>query len=131
MVRRRRKGKRVYHRDARGRFTSTGASAAAKRKKRRRTVAGVTVAVGAVAASQAHPVSRTRTAITRRRIVVRHIARAHTDHHRLASLRAHVFPTTALTAERFNPKAAHREGRTLTKGYRKQVKSVRRRRRNR
>lgn len=118
---------RTYHRDARGRFASTGASTAedAKRKKRRRTAAGVTVAVGAVAATQARPASRIRTAATRRRIVKGHVARARADHAKLAGLRARAFPTSALTGRPFNAKAAKAEGRKLTKGYRKSVKAQR------
>lgn len=123
-----RRSTRTYHRDARGRFAPTGVSGEhhdAKRKKRRRTAAGVTVAVGAVAATQAHPASRTRTAVTRRRIVKGHVARARADHAKLAGMRARAFPTTALTGKAFNAKAARAEGRTLTKGYRKSVKKVR------
>jgi hypothetical protein len=123
----RRRAKRTYHRDARGRFAPApgGPSDDDKRRKRRRTAAGVTVAVGAVAATQAHPASRTRTAVTRRRIVKGHVARARADHAKLSSLRAKAFPTTAVTGKPFNAKAARAEGRTLTKGYRKSVKSVR------
>jgi hypothetical protein len=127
----RRAARRLPPRDRRGRFTSTGASTTDddKRKKRRRTAAGVTVAVGAVAATQAHPASRTRTAATRRRIVKGHVARARADHVKLSTLRARAFPTTAVTGKPFNAKAARAEGRTLTKGYRKGVKSVRKARR--
>lgn len=122
----RRSARRLQPRDARGRFASTGASAEnddEKRKKRRRTAAGVTVAVGAVAATQAHPASRTRAAVTRRKIVKGHVGRARADHAKLAGMRARAFPTTALTGKPFNAKAARAEGRTLTKGYRKSVKT--------
>ncbi|KWX19889.1 hypothetical protein AFM11_33460 [Mycolicibacterium wolinskyi] len=93
-------------------------------------LAGSAVAVG-VAATQAHPTSRTRTAITRAKIVRRHVARAHADHERNVSRRNRVFPTQAIHVRRFNATAARAEGRRLTKGYRKQAKSVRKRRRNR
>jgi hypothetical protein len=122
--------KRVYHRDARGRFASAaGGSPESRKRKRRRTAAGLTVAVGAVAASQAHPASRTRTGITRRKIVRRHVARASADHQRHISRRNRVFPTEAIRARRFDAKAAKAEGRRLTARYRKQVKTVRKRRR--
>ena len=85
----------------------------------------MTVAVGAAAATQAHPASRTRTAATRRKIVGKHVARARADHAKLSSLRARAFPTTAVTGKPFNAKAARDEGRKVTKGYRKGVKSVR------
>lgn len=122
-----RRSARTYHRDSRGRFASTGASTAdnEKRRTRRRTVAGVTVAVGAVAASQARPASRTRTTVARRRIVKGHVSRARADHAKLAGMRARVYPTTALSRTPFNAKAAKAEGLALTKGYRKSVKSVR------
>lgn len=130
----RRTGKRVYVRDARGRFAPTGHNATTedeKRKKRRRraAVAGSTVVAGAVAGSQVHPASRTRTAVQRRRIVRRHVERARADHERMTSLRARAFPTTAVTGKPFNAKAARREGRKLTKGYRKQIKRTRKARR--
>lgn len=122
-----RRRKRVYQRDAHGRFApaSGGSTDADRRKKRRRTAAGLTVAVGAVAATQARPASLTRTAATRRRIVKGHVARARADHAKLSSLRARVNPTTAVTGRPFNAKAARAEGRTLTRGYRKRVKTVR------
>nr|CRL70327.1 hypothetical protein CPGR_01940 [Mycolicibacterium komanii] len=122
-----RRRKRAYRRDAHGRFApASGVSSEdERRKKRRRTVAGVTVTVGAVAATQAHPASRTRTAATQRKIVKGHVARASADHAKLSSMRARAFPTTAVTGRSFNAKAARAEGRTLTKGYRKQVKIVR------
>lgn len=73
----RRRGKRVYRRDARGRFAPTGGVASdhdkRKRKRRRVAVAGSAVAVGAVAGSQVRPTSRTRTGVQRRRIVSRHV----------------------------------------------------------
>jgi hypothetical protein len=129
----RRRARRAYHRDANRRFVPTpgGSSDDDKRRKRRRTAAGVTVAVGAVAATQAHPASRTGTGVTRRRIVKGHVARARTDHAKLSSLRARAFPTTAVTGKPFNARAARAEGRTLTKGYRRQVKTVRKARRTR
>jgi hypothetical protein len=52
-------------------------------------------------------------------------ARAAADHERLASLRARVFPTTAVTGKPFNAKVARAEGRRLTNRYRESVKSVR------
>jgi hypothetical protein len=123
----RRRARRLPPRDSRGRFTSTGASTADddKRKKRRRTAAGVTVAVGAVAATQVHPASRSRTTVQRRRIVKGHVARARADHAKVSSLRARAFPTTAVTGKPFNARAARAEGRKLTNGYRKQVRTVR------
>lgn len=126
-----RRRKRVYHRDAHGRFApaSGGSTDDDKRRKRRRTAAGVTVAVGAVAATQAHPASRTRTTVQRRRIVKGHVARARADHAKVSSLRARVYPTSAITGRSFNAKAARAEGRKLTRGYRKQVKTVRKPRR--
>ncbi|HUO37365.1 MAG TPA: hypothetical protein VMU34_05765 [Mycobacterium sp.] len=74
---------------------STGAATEAQKKRKRRRQAAVTgsaVAAGAVVATQAHPASRTHTAIQRRKLVKRHVARAQADHDRLASLRAKVFP---------------------------------------
>src|SRR6478609_8003076 len=122
--RRRRSGKRTYHRDARGRFAPTGTTTDDPKKKRRRrrraAVAGSAVAVGAVAGSQVRPTSRTRTAVARRRIVTRHVERARADHERLTSLRARAFPTTAVTGKAFDASAARREGRKLTTGYRHQ-----------
>ena len=123
-----RRSARTYHRDAHGRFASTGASTEyddEKRRKRRRTVAGVTVAVGAVAATQTRPTSITRTAATRRKIVKGHVGRARADHANLAGMRARAFPATAMSPKPFNAKAARAEGRTLTKGYRKSVKTQR------
>lgn len=90
------------------------------------TVAGVTVAVGAVAATQTRPASITRTAATRGKIVKAHVGRARADHAKLAGMRARAFPATAMSPKPFNGKAARAEGRTLTKGYRKSVKKVRR-----
>jgi hypothetical protein len=128
----RRRAKRVYRRDTRGRFASTGSAASDddRRKRRRRAaVTGSAVAVGAVAGSQVRPTSRTRTAAQRRRIVSRHVERARADHERLTSLRARAFPTTAVTGKAFDAAAARREGRKLTTGYRHQVKRTTRRRR--
>lgn len=120
----RRKAKRTYYRDARGRFAPAPGAEAQKRLKRRRAAAGVTVAVGAVAATQAHPTSRTRTGLARRRIVRGHVERARADHAHLASIRARAFPTSVMTARPFNARAARAEGRRLTAGYRKKrVKS--------
>lgn len=87
----------------------------------------MTVAVGVVAASQARPASRTRTGTQRHRIVRRHVTRARADHAKSVSRRNRVFPTDAIRPARFDAKAARREGRTLTKGYRKQVRTVRKR----
>ena len=135
---RRSTGRRVYVRDSKGRFARTPGGSSpdssdddAKRKKRRRTAGGVTVAVGAIAATQARSTSVTRTAMTRRRIVKAHVGRARADHARHVSRRNRVFPTEALSPRRFDAKAARAEGRTLTKGYRKQLKSVRKASRNR
>ncbi|MDP7704294.1 hypothetical protein [Mycobacterium sp. TY815] len=87
---------------------------------------GSTVAVaGVVAASQARPASRTRTAAQRRRIVKGHVARAAADHERLTAIRARAFPTTALTGRKFDAQAARAEGRKLTAGYRRQAKQLR------
>jgi hypothetical protein len=127
---RRRSSKRTYRRDAHGRFASAGTVAAEdtkrKRKRRRRAaVAGSTVVAGAVVASQARPASRTRTAVQRRRIIRRHVARTAADHEHLASVRTRVFPTTAVTGKGFDADAAKQEGRRLTKGYRKRAKTVR------
>ena len=94
-------------------------------------MAGTAIAGTAVAATQAHPASRTRTAITRRKLINRHVARAQDDHEHLAALRAKVFPTSVMTARRFDASAAKREARKLTSGYRGQVKRVRRRKRRR
>lgn len=130
----RRRSKRVYRRDARGRFAPTGsvASDENKRKRRRRAaVAGSAVAVGAVAGSQVRPTSRTRTTVARRRIVRRHVARAGADHERLTSLRARVDPISAVTGAKFDAKAARAEGRKLTSGYRRQVKRTRKTRKKR
>jgi len=128
------RSQRTYARDARGRFASTGGTTTdddERQRKRRRTAAGVTVAVGAVAATQARRSSRTRTALTRRRIVKAHVGRARADHVKLSSLRAKVDPTSVMRPRRFDAKAARAEGRQLTKGYRKQVKTVRKASRNR
>jgi hypothetical protein len=128
----RRNGRRIYRRDARGRFASTGSATDDPKKKRRRrkrvAVAGSAVAVGAVAGTQVRPTSRTRTAVQRRRIVKGHVGRARADHERLTSLRARVFPTSVVTGAKFDAKAAYREGRKLTAGHRKQVKRIRKER---
>ena len=134
--RRRRSTKRTYRRDAHGRFASTGtaASETARRqgkRRRRAAVAGSVVATGAVVASQVRPASRTRTGVQRRRIVRRHVARAAADHAHLASVRARVFPTTAVTGATFDRDAATREGKRLTEGYRRQIRSQRKARRSR
>ena len=134
-----RRGARTYRRDSRGRFASTGAassstggsgtasSSAGRKRTHRRAAVGAVVAVGAVAASQARPASRSRTTIQRRRIVKTHVGRARVDHARQISRRNRVFPTAAVTGSAFNAKAARAEGRNLTKGYRKQVRTVRKR----
>lgn len=131
----RRRAKRAYRRDARGRFAPTGGVASnddkRKRKRRRAAVAGSAVAVGAVAGSQVRPTSRTRTAVQRRRIVSRHVERARVDHERLTSIRARAFPTSVVTGPKFDAKTARREGQRLTTGYRKGVKTVRKAARNR
>lgn len=133
----RRGGRRVYVRDAKGRFARTpGGSTSGDddqpaRRVRRRTKAGITVAVGAVAATQARPTSATRTAVTRRRIVNAHVARARADHVKLSSLRAKVDPTSVMRPRRFDAQAAKAEGRNLTRGYRKQLRNVRKASRNR
>jgi hypothetical protein len=129
----RRRGRRNYARDSRGRFAATGASSGGsseddeKRRTRRRTAAGVTVAVGAVAASQARPASRTRTTVQRHRVVKTHVGRARADHANLTRIRARAFPTTAVTGKPFDAKAARAEARRLTKGYGKRVRTVRKR----
>jgi hypothetical protein len=70
-----------------------------------------------------------RTAATRHKVVKGHVARARADHACNISRRNRVYPTAAINARPFNPKAARAEGRTLTKGYRKGVKTVRKARR--
>lgn len=130
----RRSARRTYRRDAHGRFAPTGTVASQttqrQRKRRRRAaVAGTAVAVGALAGSQARPTSRTRTGVQRRRIVRRHVARAASDYEHLAHVRARAFPTTALSGAAFDRDAATREGKRLTEGYRKQVRSQRKARR--
>jgi hypothetical protein len=69
--------------------------------------------------------------VARRRIVRGHVERARAYHERLVSIRARAFPTTAVTGRPFNAKAARAEGRKLTKGYRKGVKTQRKARRTR
>lgn len=127
----RRRGRRNYARDSRGRFASTGTPGGSSEDKRKRThrraAAGTVVAVGAVAASQARKGSRTRTGVQRRRIVNRHVARAAADHSRHVSRRNRVFPTEAMRPARFDVKAARVEGRRLTKGYGKRVRTQRKR----
>lgn len=128
-----RRSQRRYARDARGRFASTGASARRAgddddqdeptRRRRRAAVAGVSATGAAVAASQVRKTSRTRTAIGRATIVRRHVGRARADHERNAARRARVLPGSK--AAPFDAKAARREGRALTRGYRKQIRSVR------
>jgi hypothetical protein len=129
---------RVFRRDAKGRFASTGSANApspdaARRKRRRRAgLAGTAVAATAVAASQVHPASRTRTAITRRKLVAGHVARVASDHRRMVTLTARALPHRVTTGARLPAlarKAARAEGRTLTRGYRRQVKRVRKTRR--
>jgi hypothetical protein len=95
--------------------------------RRNAALAGSPLAAG-VAASQARPASHTRTAAQRRRMVKRHVERARADHERLASIRARVFPTTAVTGKQFDASAARREARRLTAGHRQQVKRARRKR---
>jgi len=130
---------RVYRRDAKGRFASSGdatapSSDAAKRKRRRRAgLAGTAVAATALAASQAHPASRTRTTITRRRLVKAHVARTASDHRRIVTLTARSLPhrvTTGAQLPASARKAARTEGRKLTRGYRRQVKRNRKARRH-
>lgn len=142
---------RRFVRDSRGRFASapggstssaTGRAAttpeaarrAALRRQRARRVATTTakagVAVAAVVvASQVRPSSTTRTAPARRRIERAYVARAAADHRKITTLRASAFPTTRLKAPKFDPRAARTEARSLTKGYRGQVRAARRVRR--
>ena len=93
--------------DAHGPFTSALGTSATKRKRKRKVeaAAGSDVVTGAVMVSQAHPTSRTRTAVQRHRIVKRDVARAQADHERLASLRAKGFPMTAVAGRKFNTPA--------------------------
>jgi hypothetical protein len=130
-----RRGRRSQPRDSRGRFRSTGAAPSTaggpapddRKRTHRRAAAGAVVAVGVVAASQTRPASRSRTTVQRRRIVNRHVSRAAADHARQVSRRNRVFPTEAMRPARFDAKAARAEGRKLTSGYRKQVKTLRKR----
>lgn len=117
--------------------SSDAARLAALRRQRARratavkhaALAGLTVGAAVAIATQAHPASRTRTAPARQRINRAHVARARADHAKLTSLRASAFPTSVMSAPAFNAQAARREARTLTAGYRGQVKAVRRIRR--
>lgn len=131
---------RVYRRDARGRFTGSGTTSEVsteaadlkRRVRRRRAVVAGTAAVTAIAASQVHPASRARTAITRRRIVKRHVARAASDHRRSVTRRARALPhrpTAGAAFPKSARKAATTEARKLTKGYRRQLKRTRKARR--
>lgn len=133
---------RVYRRDAKGRFASSGTAAPTtspeaadlKRRVRHRRAAVVagTAAVAATAASQVHPASRTRTAITRRTLVKSHVARAASDHRKSVTRRARALPHRPTPGAAF-PKSAHKaattEARKLTKGYRRQLKRTRKARR--
>ena len=132
----RKRSGRVFRRDAKGRFASTGTTAAAsseaarlKRRVRRRRAALVGGAVAATAvAGQVHPASHTRTAITRRKLVKAHVARAATDHRKLVTRRARALPHRPTSGAAFptaKRKAAHTEARTLTRGFRRQVKRAR------
>lgn len=111
------------------------APVAAKRNRRRRraAVAGSAVVAGAVAVGQArNPASRTRAAITRRKLVNRHVARAAADHEHLTVLRAKSFPTEVSVAAPFDSaarKAARAEARRLTAGFRRRAKAARKRNR--
>lgn len=131
---------RVYRRDAKGRFAASGTTSevsteAANLKRlvrRRRAVVAGTAAVTALAASQVHPASRTRTGITRRRMMKRHVARVASDHRKSVTRRARALPHRATSGAAF-PKSARRaataEARKLTKGYRHQLKRARKARR--
>lgn len=121
---------RAYHRDAKGRFASTGTGSpeATKHKRRRKAAIAGTAVAGVVAASQTHPASRTRTAITRRKLVKRHVARAASDHRKSVTRRARALPHRPTAGAQFPKaarKAAKREARKLTRGYRRQVKRTR------
>ncbi|SON62255.1 hypothetical protein MSIMFI_03776 [Mycobacterium simulans] len=130
---------RVYRRDTRGRFTATGTTsevsteaADLKRRVRRRALVAGAAAVTAIAASQVHPASRTRSAVARRRIVKAHVARAASDHRKSVTRRARVLPHRVTPGAAFPKsarKAAHVEARKLTKGYRRQLKRTRKARR--
>jgi hypothetical protein len=76
------------------------------------------VVAGAVVTQQVlDPTSLTRTTATRRRIMATHVARARADHEHLSSLRARVFPTTAVTGRKFDERARLGAQR-VTAGYR-------------
>lgn len=131
---------RTYIRDARGRFAASGttsevsteAAALKRRVRRRRAVVAGTAAVSALAASQVHPASRTRTAVARRKLVKRHVARAASDHRKSVTRRARALPQRVTSGAAFPKsarKAATTEARKLTKGYRRQLKRTRKARR--
>lgn len=105
-------------------------ASARKRRRRRATVAvvaGSTVVAGAVLVHQTRdPVSFTRVAVGRRRLVARHVARARADHEHMALLRARIFAGAPLTGAPFDRRAAVREARRLTAGYRKTVRRIQR-----
>lgn len=134
---------RVYRRDAKGRFASSGTAAPTtspdaadlkRRVRRRRAVVAGTAAVTALAASQVHPASRTRAGITRRRIVKRHVARAASDHRKSVTRRARALPHRVTPGAAFPKsarKAATAEARKLTNGYRRQLKRARKARKRR
>lgn len=106
---------RTYVRDARGRFAASGTTsevsteaAALKRcVRRRRAVVAGTAAVTALAASQVHPASLTRTEAARRRIMKRHVARAATDRRKSVTRRARALPHRVTAGAAF-PKSARR-----------------------
>lgn len=73
-------------------------------------------------------------AVTRRKLVARHVARAASDHRRIVTLTARASPHRVTTGARLPAsarKAAKAEGRELTRGYLRQVKRVRKARRSR
>src|SRR5689334_829622 len=126
-------------RDSRGRFaTATGSASspeaarrAALRRQRARRVATTTAKAGVVVAavvvaSQVRPSSTTRTAPAKRRIERAYVARAAADHRKMTTLRASAFPASRLNAPKFDPLLARAEARSLTKGYRGQVRASRR-----
>ncbi|WP_158083739.1 hypothetical protein [Mycobacterium sp. AT1] len=47
----------------------------------------------------------------------------------MTTLRASAFPASRLNAPKFDPRAAHRDAKAITKGYRGQVRAARRVRR--
>lgn len=127
-------------RDAKGRFAATGSTSEVsteaadlkRRVRRRRAVLAGTAAATALAASQAHPASRTRTGITRRRVVKGHVARAASDHRKSVTRRARALPhrpTAGAAFPKSARKAATTEARKLTRGYRRQLKRTRKARR--